>query len=137
MIVENEITFRHINDRDTPASWWIKLINTLLTVILICLIFVYHLVDLTLYAVNNAVEDWRVGLTNTRIFVIVIEVIVCAIHPIPQSYPTDSRIFAEESFYSATKDTHSISYVANDVALGLPSRYHICALTSRDIFLLK
>lgn len=122
MIVGNEITFRHINDRDTPVSWWIKLINTLLTLILICLVFVYHLVDLTLYAVNNAVGDWRVGLTNTRIFVIVIEVIVCAIHPIPQSYPSDSRIFAEESLYNATKDTHSISYVAHDVALGLPSR---------------
>ncbi|CAF1137184.1 unnamed protein product [Rotaria sordida] len=57
MIIENEITFSQVNDNDTILTWSIKIIITLSTVVLIGFIFQYHRLDLSLYAVNNSIEN--------------------------------------------------------------------------------
>ena len=36
--------------------------------------------------IDNGAEDWRIAMSYERIFFIVLEIIVCAIHPIPGFY---------------------------------------------------
>lgn len=36
--------------------------------------------------VDNAADDWRIAMTYERIFFICLEILVCAIHPIPGNY---------------------------------------------------
>ncbi len=39
-----------------------------------------------LFMVDNGADDWRIAMTYERIFFIVLELLVCAIHPIPGKY---------------------------------------------------
>uniref|UniRef100_A0A672ZSG0 Potassium calcium-activated channel subfamily N member 2 n=1 Tax=Sphaeramia orbicularis TaxID=375764 RepID=A0A672ZSG0_9TELE len=41
---------------------------------------------LWLFMVDNAADDWRIAMTYERIFFICLEILVCAIHPIPGNY---------------------------------------------------
>ncbi len=116
MIIENEITFVHIDNKETKVTWFIKLIITLSTVILIVLIFQYHRLDMTLYAYRNLLDGWYVALTCTRVLTITIEVLICIIHPMPRSYPHGDPQQNDSISYS-------LSYTSVDVALGLPSKF--------------
>uniref|UniRef100_A0A8C7QH32 Potassium intermediate/small conductance calcium-activated channel, subfamily N, member 1a n=1 Tax=Oncorhynchus mykiss TaxID=8022 RepID=A0A8C7QH32_ONCMY len=40
----------------------------------------------SLFMVDNGADDWRIAMTYERIFFIVLELLVCAIHPIPGHY---------------------------------------------------
>lgn len=126
MIIENEITFANSDPLHYKITFFLQLINTLLTAILVILVFTYHYYDLNLYCINNSIDDWRVGLTFTRVMLIVIEVIVCAIHPFPRHYPTNtSQSVLKETNSSIIEDHNetdkSFLYIYFDVALGLPS----------------
>ncbi|CAF1685669.1 unnamed protein product [Rotaria magnacalcarata] len=114
MIISNEINFIIGNDEDTFASWLIKLAISLSTIILLGLIVYYHQLDLNLYCITNSCAHWRLGLTGTRIFFITIEILVCAIHPIPRYF------HSKLSLNSASTHSLSISYTSIDVALSLP-----------------
>ncbi len=115
MIIENEITFAYIDNKDTKVTWFIKLIITLSTVILIALIFYYHRLDITLFAYRNSLDGRYVVLTFTRIMTITIEVLICIIHPMPRAYPHGDPQQVDPVSYS-------LSYASVDVALGLPSK---------------
>ncbi|TRY68022.1 hypothetical protein DNTS_003616 [Danionella cerebrum] len=39
-----------------------------------------------LFMIDNAADDWRIAMTYERIFFICLEILVCAIHPIPGNY---------------------------------------------------
>ncbi|KPP74593.1 hypothetical protein Z043_106238 [Scleropages formosus] len=39
-----------------------------------------------LFMVDNAADDWRIAMTSERMFFICLEILVCAIHPIPGNY---------------------------------------------------
>ena len=114
MIIENEQTFHNGDNNDTKASWFIKLIISITTVILLGLIICYHYLDLKFYMNQNSFQSWHVGLTLKRICLIVIELIICAVHPMPRSYPHSS---SEEIV------AKSYSYTAVDVGLGIPSKF--------------
>ncbi|CAF3570910.1 unnamed protein product [Adineta steineri] len=116
MIVDNELTFNQINDSDTRTTWIIKPIISLTTIILLVLIFYYHYLDLRLYAVQNSLQDYRVGLTKNKICLIVLELLICAIHPVPHSSP---QLESEEVNLNSSA-SYSFSYTAIDVGLGLP-----------------
>ncbi len=116
MIINNEITFAIGDDRDTTVNWIIKLTITVSTVILIILIIYYHKLDLHLYSIKNSVNDWRSGLTSKKIFLIILEIFICSIHPIPIYF------HANWNSSSTTTDTIPLSYISLDVALGLPSK---------------
>ncbi|CAF2840393.1 unnamed protein product [Rotaria sp. Silwood2] len=123
MIIENELTFARVNNEDTRISWFLKLTITLTTVILLALIFYYHHLDMNLYSFRNALEDWRVELTNSKILLIILEISICAIHPMPRSYPqTDPEKINSTSIESDSSppNSYSLSYTAVDVGLGLP-----------------
>ncbi len=119
MIIENELTFNCVDNQDTKASWFIKLIITITTVVLVILIFYYHYLDMTLYAYRNALEDWRVQLTPAEILTIAVEILICAIHPMPRAYPQTDP----EKINSTSLNPYTLSYTAVDVGLGLPSKF--------------
>jgi len=128
MVIENEITFGNINHKDTNISWFIKLIITISTVILVGLVIFYHHLNLKLYVAHNSIDHWRVGLTMKRIFLIILEIFICAIHPMPRDFPRNwisehKQINLNSTiFNSLTPSSISRSYIATDVALGLPSK---------------
>jgi hypothetical protein len=119
MIISNELNFTRDNDADTVASWFIKLFITLTTALLLVLIVYYHRIDLENYCAQNALDDWRVGLTSRRTLQIISELFICAIHPMPRTFP-DSH---QPSVYSVDKEPYPLSYISVDVALGLPSEW--------------
>lgn len=123
MITANEITFSQINHKDTKFSWFMKLAISISTIILIGFVLKYHLLDAHLYSVNNSIDDWRITLTDTKIVLIFLEVLICAVHPIPRTYPRYSNVTLHHYNTNSTKFTqHSLSYISLDVALGLPSK---------------
>ncbi|GCB77651.1 hypothetical protein scyTo_0019307 [Scyliorhinus torazame] len=64
----------------------LKCLISLSTVILLGLIVVYHAREIQLFMVDNGADDWRIAMTYERIFFICLELLVCAIHPIPGQY---------------------------------------------------
>ncbi len=90
-------------------SLLIKLIITISTIALICLVIVFHYLHLKLYATQNSLEHWRVGLNIKRISVIIFEILICAIHPIPRSFPQN----------------YHRSSITIDVVFGLPSKFFL------------
>ncbi|NXK43724.1 KCNN1 protein, partial [Piprites chloris] len=67
-------------------SFALKCLISLSTLILLGLIVMYHAREIQLFMVDNGADDWRIAMTYERIFFIVLELIVCAIHPIPGQY---------------------------------------------------
>ncbi|CAF4960527.1 unnamed protein product, partial [Rotaria sp. Silwood1] len=121
MIIENELTFSHISNHETIASWSIKIVISLSTLILIGFVIEYHRLDICLYAVNNSIEDFRVAITYQKIFFTVLEIIVCAVHPMPRAFPGHSNTLSEDtSPNDSTITPYRLSYASVDVALGLP-----------------
>ncbi|CAF3462475.1 unnamed protein product [Rotaria sp. Silwood1] len=121
MIIENELTFSQINNHETIASWSIKIVISLSTVILLGFVIEYHRLDISLYAVNNSIEDVRVAITYERIITVVLEILICAVHPMPRSFPRHSNASSEDiSSNDSTVTPHPLSYASVDVGLGLP-----------------
>ncbi|CAF1427192.1 unnamed protein product [Rotaria sordida] len=121
MIIESEITFSQVNDNDTILTWSLKIVISFSTIVLIGFVFQYHHLDLSLYAVNNSIEDYRVTLTNRKIFLILLEVLICAIHPIPRSIPYYLKaLLKNPDSNSSTSTPYTLSHIDIDVALGLP-----------------
>ncbi|CAF0777200.1 unnamed protein product [Didymodactylos carnosus] len=83
MITENELTFNRVDHKDTTISLLIKATITFTTIILTGFVFYYHRLDISLYCVDNSIDDWRIALTRSKLFLIILEAFVCAIHPIP------------------------------------------------------
>ncbi|XP_066552403.1 small conductance calcium-activated potassium channel protein 1a [Amia ocellicauda] len=71
---------------ESSYSFALKCLISLSTVILLGLIIMYHAREIQLFMVDNGADDWRIAMTYERIFFIVLELLVCAIHPIPGQY---------------------------------------------------
>ncbi|CAF1116373.1 unnamed protein product, partial [Rotaria sordida] len=116
-----ELTFSQIDNNDTISSWSIKIVISLSTVVLIGFVVQYHHLDLSLYAVNNSIADYRVAITYQKILLIVLEILVCAVHPMPRSFPRHSNPSVENiNSNSSTFNRYPLSYISVDVALGFP-----------------
>ena len=113
MIIENELIFQSIDHQQTWLSSLIKITISITTVILVMLVICYNRLDLEMYAVNNSLGHWRVGLTRNKIFMIILEIFICSIHPFPP-YQT--------SYHSTLMHPIPLSHIERDVALGLPSK---------------
>jgi len=146
MIVENELTFNRIDHKDTTFSLLLKATITFTTIILVGLVFYYHRIDLSLYCVDNSIDDWRIALTRRKIFLILFEAFICMIHPIPGHFLVEwSSQYAKKAGSSlnpyrstqnslnstTTTSTSTIksdindqaqAYVPIDVMLSLPSK---------------
>jgi hypothetical protein len=83
MVIESELTFNRIDHKDTTFSLLIKATITFSTILLVGLVFYYHRIDVSLYCVDNSIDDWRIALTRSKIFLIIFEAFICVVHPIP------------------------------------------------------
>ena len=118
MIIENELHFDWVNHGDIGPIWFMKLIISITTAILLGLILYYHYLDLQLYSIQNSLDDYRVGLTRKKICFIASELLICAIHPMPlTSLNSNLKDVPQE-----TTVRPSLSYTSTEVALSLPSR---------------
>jgi potassium intermediate/small conductance calcium-activated channel subfamily N protein 3 len=87
---------------------------TLTTLVLVCLILLYHALEVQLFIIDNCIEDWRIAMTWQRVTQIIVEILVCIIHPIPGNF----------SFIWVTKPANSLeehkAEVPIDLILSLP-----------------
>lgn len=83
MIIENELSFNGVGHKDTTFSLLLKSTITFTTILLVGLVFCYHRVDIGLYCIDNSIDDWRIVLTRKKVFMVLLEAIICIIHPIP------------------------------------------------------
>lgn len=127
MIILNEVTFARVDNEDTKATWCLKLILTMSTVILLVLILYYHHLDMTAYTYRNRLDDWRVQLTSKKIFFIALELVICVIHPVPRSYPAIDPPRIQPI-------SHPMSYMPFDIALSLPSTFACLFITRKSGF---
>lgn len=83
MLIECELTFHLIDHKSSTFSLLVKSTLTFTTLILVGLVFYYHRIDLNLYCVDNSIDDWRIALTRKKMFLIMLEIFICLVHPIP------------------------------------------------------
>uniref|UniRef100_A0A3B4BYP0 Calmodulin-binding domain-containing protein n=1 Tax=Pygocentrus nattereri TaxID=42514 RepID=A0A3B4BYP0_PYGNA len=67
-----------------------------------------------LFMVDNAADDWRIAMTYERIFFICLEILVCAIHPIPGKY-TFTWTARLAFYYTSSKTDADV-----DIILSIP-----------------
>ncbi|CAF3806436.1 unnamed protein product [Rotaria magnacalcarata] len=126
MIIDNEIAFARFDHHETISTWLLKLTITISSMVLIGLVLYYHYYEINLYCANNSIEHWRVGLTGKKLLSIILEIVICSIHPIPRHFPIGQYSHDERNIVNSTKSYQStaipiaLTYVPVDVALGLP-----------------
>ncbi|XP_011886140.1 PREDICTED: intermediate conductance calcium-activated potassium channel protein 4 isoform X3 [Cercocebus atys] len=57
------------------------------TFLLLCLIVAFHAKEVQLFMTDNGLRDWRVALTGRQAAQIVLELVVCGLHPAPMRGP--------------------------------------------------
>uniref|UniRef100_A0A7N9AP86 Potassium calcium-activated channel subfamily N member 1 n=1 Tax=Mastacembelus armatus TaxID=205130 RepID=A0A7N9AP86_9TELE len=85
MVIETEMS-RGFYTKDSIYSYILKGLISLSTAVLLGLIVMYHAREIQLFMVDNGADDWRIAMTFERILFVVMELLVCAIHPIPGQY---------------------------------------------------
>uniref|UniRef100_A0A8C5DDW7 Small conductance calcium-activated potassium channel protein 2-like n=1 Tax=Gouania willdenowi TaxID=441366 RepID=A0A8C5DDW7_GOUWI len=85
MVVETELS-RGVYTKESMYSFVLKGLISFSTAILLVLIVMYHAREIQLFMVDNGADDWRVAMTCQRVLFVVLELLVCAIHPIPGQY---------------------------------------------------
>lgn len=83
MILETELIMAKVYVKDSYYSLVLKAFISLSTFCLIGLILAYHAVEIQLFAIDNCVEDWRIAISWKRSFQLSLEILICAVHPIP------------------------------------------------------
>ncbi|XP_051496973.1 small conductance calcium-activated potassium channel protein 3 isoform X1 [Apus apus] len=85
MVIETELSWG-LYSKGSMFSLALKCLISLSTVILLGLIVAYHTREVQLFVIDNGADDWRIAMTYERILYISLEMLVCAIHPIPGEY---------------------------------------------------
>uniref|UniRef100_A0A8C5IS68 KCNN1 protein n=1 Tax=Junco hyemalis TaxID=40217 RepID=A0A8C5IS68_JUNHY len=85
MVTETELSWG-VYTKESSYSFALKCLISLSTLILLGLIVMYHAREIQLFMVDNGADDWRIAMTSERVFFIALELLVCAIHPIPGQY---------------------------------------------------
>ncbi|XP_019658606.2 small conductance calcium-activated potassium channel protein 3 isoform X4 [Ailuropoda melanoleuca] len=85
MVIETELSWG-LYSKDSMFSLALKCLISLSTIILLGLIIAYHTREVQLFVIDNGADDWRIAMTYERILHIGLEMLVCAIHPIPGEY---------------------------------------------------
>uniref|UniRef100_A0A8C8VK46 Potassium calcium-activated channel subfamily N member 1 n=1 Tax=Pelusios castaneus TaxID=367368 RepID=A0A8C8VK46_9SAUR len=85
MVTETELSWG-VYTKASSYSFALKCLISFSTMILLGLVIMYHAREIQLFMVDNGADDWRIAMTYERIFFITLELIVCAIHPIPGQY---------------------------------------------------
>ncbi|EHH59659.1 hypothetical protein EGM_09820 [Macaca fascicularis] len=65
----------------------VKCMISISTFLLLCLIVAFHAKEVQLFMTDNGLRDWRVALTGRQAAQIVLELVVCGLHPAPMRGP--------------------------------------------------
>ncbi|XP_072245398.1 small conductance calcium-activated potassium channel protein 1b [Leuresthes tenuis] len=85
MVIETELS-RTFYSKESMYSYVLKGLISISTAILLGLILMYHAREIQLFMVDNGADDWRIAMNLERVLFILLELVVCAIHPIPGQY---------------------------------------------------
>ncbi|XP_021025778.1 small conductance calcium-activated potassium channel protein 1 isoform X3 [Mus caroli] len=85
MVTETELSWG-VYTKESLCSFALKCLISLSTVILLGLVILYHAREIQLFLVDNGADDWRIAMTWERVSLISLELVVCAIHPVPGHY---------------------------------------------------
>ncbi|KAK1155437.1 intermediate conductance calcium-activated potassium channel protein 4-like [Acipenser oxyrinchus oxyrinchus] len=85
MILQTELCW-FVYGKDSVSVFIIRLLISLSTVCLLGLVVAFHYKDVRVFMINHSVEDWRIALTARRVFSISLELVVCALHPVPLTW---------------------------------------------------
>nr|XP_006818325.1 PREDICTED: small conductance calcium-activated potassium channel protein 2-like isoform X2 [Saccoglossus kowalevskii] len=113
MIVETELSF-FVYSKDAVYSVALKSLISLSSIVLLGLIVAYHAREIQLFLVDNCADDWRIAMTWQRNTLITMELVVCAIHPIPGHYT-----FQWTTFYAYTREP-LVATADLDIILSIP-----------------
>lgn len=121
MVIETELyegirneNGKRIYEKDGLTSILIKSFISITTAILLGFIAWYHWLDIQLFMIDNGLDDWRLALTRRTCVKIMIELLICAIHPIPGDYRFEWTTIQAYS----QKETNKI--IPIDVMISLP-----------------
>ncbi|XP_062821320.1 small conductance calcium-activated potassium channel protein 3 isoform X1 [Anolis carolinensis] len=85
MVIETELSWG-LYSKGSMFSLALKCLISLSTVILLGLIIAYHTREVQLFVIDNGADDWRIAMTSERLLYIGLELLVCAVHPVPGEY---------------------------------------------------
>ncbi|XP_044629662.1 small conductance calcium-activated potassium channel protein 1 isoform X2 [Equus asinus] len=85
MVTETELSWG-VYTKESLYSFALKCLISLSTAVLLGLVVLYHAREIQLFMVDNGADDWRIAMTCERVFLISLELAVCAIHPVPGHY---------------------------------------------------
>ncbi|XP_064629323.1 small conductance calcium-activated potassium channel protein-like [Lineus longissimus] len=114
MVIETEMYANKVYGKEDLPSLMMKSFISISTVILLGFIVWYHWLDIQLFMIDNGMEDWKLALTTARCFKITLELLICAIHPIPGDFEFS---WTTMNFYSKRVRTVQIPI---DVIFSLP-----------------
>lgn len=86
MIGENELSSAGVYTKGEFYSTALKTLISVSTIVLLGLIIAYHSLEVQLFMIDNCADDWRIAMTWQRITQIGMELVICAVHPIPGEY---------------------------------------------------
>ncbi|XP_056132834.1 small conductance calcium-activated potassium channel protein 1-like [Lampris incognitus] len=113
MVVETELS-RGFYSKESLYSFILKGLISFSTAILLGLIVIYHAREIQLFLVDNGADDWRIAMTYERILFVVLELLVCAVHPIPGKYVFTWTTRLAYSYKTSVKE------VDIDIILSIP-----------------
>ncbi|XP_054286707.1 small conductance calcium-activated potassium channel protein isoform X2 [Macrosteles quadrilineatus] len=115
MVIENELSSAGVYTKASFYSTALKTLISVSTVVLLGLIVAYHALEVQLFMIDNCADDWRIAMTWQRIATITMELVICAVHPIPGQY-----YFLWTTKLANKGGEIGSQWVPYDVALSLP-----------------
>ncbi|XP_055629144.1 small conductance calcium-activated potassium channel protein isoform X1 [Toxorhynchites rutilus septentrionalis] len=115
MVIENELSSAGVYTKASFYSTALKTLISVSTVILLGLIVAYHALEVQLFMIDNCADDWRIAMTWQRMSQIALELLICAVHPIPGQY-----YFLWTTKLANKNKAMGSELVPYDVALSLP-----------------
>ncbi|KAG5452503.1 Small conductance calcium-activated potassium channel protein [Clonorchis sinensis] len=83
MVFNLEFVINNVYEKNSIYCLLMKALISASTVVLVGLMVFYHVIDIKLFSVNNCIEDWRIATNCKKISFVLLEVILCMIHPPP------------------------------------------------------
>ncbi|XP_038238513.1 intermediate conductance calcium-activated potassium channel protein 4 [Dermochelys coriacea] len=65
----------------------VKCLLSLSTAALLALILAFHVKEIQLFMLDNSLQDWRVAVSGPKLGLILLELLVCSLHPFPDGGP--------------------------------------------------
>ncbi|XP_050059940.1 small conductance calcium-activated potassium channel protein 2 isoform X2 [Aphis gossypii] len=120
MVIENELASAGVYSKTSFYSTSLKTLISVSTIILLGLIMAYHALEVQLFMIDNCADDWRIAMTWQRIATITMELVICAIHPIPGEY-----YFEWKTKLANKHGKLETRWVPYDVPLSLPMFFRL------------